>query len=320
MNVLIATVHNGEPSRLAREKVAALAGRDRVGEHVVVGDPANAEIILFVDSPESRQEWSRQGLRTHPFVRAHPGAVFVYDLRDEPLDSLPGLYISMPRRRFDDSRHRAVGPLWLWNDTTAIRNDQPDLLFSFQGRRVQMDQGARRLRSAVLSLRHPRGLVEDTSQHDFFSRDRLAVDAAEATYREILGRSKFVLCPRGAGTSSYRMFETMACGRVPVVLSDEWVAPGGIDWDSCAVRVLERDAADIAARLEALEPAWEQMAEAARVVYDTWFGPEVVFHHAVERCRELRTSGAEGITPQWLIPAYWRAGARHVKYRISALR
>ena len=46
-------------------------------------------------------------------------------------------------------------------------------------------------------------------------------------FRSVMGRSRFVLCPRGKGTSSIRLYEALAYGCVPVIISDDWVAPAG---------------------------------------------------------------------------------------------
>jgi exostosin family protein len=284
---------------------------DRFGEHVLVGDAEEADLILFVDLHQHPGDWRMRALRDHPLVRTFPEKAFVYDERDAPRDELPGVYVAMPRRTFDPRRHRAFGYYRLLNDTRAVRDDRPDLLFSFRGRRVGM------VRSDVLAMSHPRAIIEDTSGQDFFGTKQSELADERSRYRELLGRSKFVLCPRGAGASSLRLFETLACGRVPVVLSDEWMPPAGIDWQSCSVRISESQTNAVAERLEALEPDWPAMSAAAGRVYDEWFAPEVWFHRAVELCRDLMETGSTGLSRQWSNPAAWRAGARHWKAAAS---
>jgi glycosyltransferase involved in cell wall biosynthesis len=310
MNVLLATVADMPWSDRLRAEVTAVARLDRFGVHVLVDDAESADIILMLDAHQHLGDWAMRALRRDRYVRRFPQKVFVYDERDEPRDALPGVYVAMPRKRFDANRHCAGGYYRVKTDTRGVQNADPDLLFSFQGRRVAT------LRNAVLALRHPRGLVEDTSQLDFFAADQVSLDDAQARYRETLGRSKFVLCPRGAGTASFRLFEALACGRVPVVLSDGWVAPAGVDWESCSVRVAERDAALVPERLEKLEPAWPQMSAAARTVYEERFAPEVWLHTVVEDCLELRARGACGVARQLSSLEYWRVGGRHLKHAL----
>ncbi|MGA2470755.1 MAG: exostosin family protein [Solirubrobacteraceae bacterium] len=308
MNVFIATAGDEAWNRELRAEVVAVARRDRFGVHVVVEEPRDSDIVLFVDAHQHLTDWRMHALRTHPLVRARPMAAFVYDERDVPRDLLPGVYVSMPRNRFDAERHRAVGYYWLKTDTTGVRGAVPDLLFSFAGRAT----GG--VRDAVLALRHPRAIVEDTTRYDFFAGDRDELAPAQERYREVIGRSKFVLCPRGAGSASLRLFEALAAGRVPVILSDAWVEPAGIAWASCALCIPERDVAGVPAQLERAEAQWPAMSAAAAAVYDEWFAPDVWFHRVVECCRELGEAGRRGVRRQQFTIGYWRDGARRLRH------
>lgn len=46
-----------------------------------------------------------------------------------------------------------------------------------------------------------------------------------AQYCEIMARSKYALCPRGYGPSSFRICEAMQYNAVPVYISDEFIVP-----------------------------------------------------------------------------------------------
>ena len=311
MKVKLATAIDAPWSRQLVDEIDALARGDRFGAHHLVSDGSEADLILFVDAHQFPSDWSMKMLRNNVLVRAHPEKALVYDERDVPRDLLPGVYVAMPRKRFNRSRQRAFGYYRLTTDTRGARDRSPDLLYSFQGRR------AGRLRDAVLALTHPRAVVEDTSRHDFFGGPSETLAAAQRSYAETLGRSKFVLCPRGAGTASIRLFETLAAGRVPVVISDEWVPPDGIDWSSCSVQIDESDTDSVAERLEAIEPQWPAMAAAAQGVYDEWFAPEAWFHRVAELCRDILEHGETGVARQWVQPETWRAAARHLKARTA---
>ncbi len=316
MKVLLATALDAAWSRQLLSEVREVAGRDRFGAHELVEDAEEADVLLFVDAHQYPADWRMWHLRHHPLVRAHPGKAFVYDERDLPRDLLPGVYVAMPRRRFDPRRQRAFGYSRLVTDTRPAREREPDLLFSFQGRRARGS-----LRDRVLGLSHPRAVVEDTSGRDFFAGAAPAeLEEARSSYLDVVGRSKFVLSPRGAGTASIRLFETLAAGRVPVVISDDWVAPAGIDWDACSVRVAEAEIEAVPARLEALEEDWPAMSEAARRTYDEWFAPDVWFHRVVELCGDILDTGEVGPTRQWTRLQTWRDAARHMKARVAERR
>jgi hypothetical protein len=112
-------------------------------------------------------------------------------------------------------------------------------------------------------------------------------------YRGVLGRSRFVLCPRGRGTSSFRLYETLAAGRVPVVISDEWVAPAGPDWDACCLRWPEGETHGLVDLLEERDRDWPSMSAAAVRTYGDYFATEVCFHRVVDLCRELHEAGCK---------------------------
>ena len=59
--------------------------------------------------------------------------------------------------------------------------------------------------------------------HHHLSLEKRAADLQ--AYRENLRRTITVCCPRGAGLNSIRFFETLATGRIPILISDDCVLP-----------------------------------------------------------------------------------------------
>ena len=64
-------------------------------------------------------------------------------------------------------------------------------------------------------------------------------DSRTLKYNQVLHRSKFSLCPSGAGPNSIRFWESLAAGSIPVLLSDAMCLPED-DW-SCIVCLKEAD-------------------------------------------------------------------------------
>jgi len=62
-------------------------------------------------------------------------------------------------------------------------------------------------------------------------------------YRRLMAWTHFVLCPRGIGNYSYRLYETLASGRIPIIHADHPL-PDGPDWDSLVLRVSDEALAD----------------------------------------------------------------------------
>jgi hypothetical protein len=112
---------------------------------------------------------------------------------------------------------------------------------------------------------------------------------AKADYAEAMRRCRFNLCPRGtvlAGAGS-RLYETMQAARVPVIISDWITLPEGVDWNSCAVRVRERDLLRIPQILREHSDRWAQMAANARRAWETHFSEEAILGELGRQMRVL---------------------------------
>lgn len=64
------------------------------------------------------------------------------------------------------------------------------------------------------------------------------------TFASLLQRSRFAFVPRGDALFSYRLFETMAAGAVPVIFSDGWVLPFSelFEWREFSLHLPEKQA------------------------------------------------------------------------------
>jgi hypothetical protein len=203
--------------------------------------------------------------------------------------------VNISRRWHSPYRTAAGFYLQQFNDfgTNLIRfmpsYEDCDYLFSFVG-----STRTHPVRSRLMSLRHPRAYLEDTSatvapeqqKQPFFMLDYSPDDRRH--YGEIITRSKFVLCPRGYACSTWRLFETMKAGRVPVIISDQWVPPEGPAWEDFSIRVSQKHVARLPEILECYEPNAAAMGSLARKVWEEWFSQETAFHRIVEWCLHLK--------------------------------
>lgn len=95
------------------------------------------------------------------------------------------------------------------------------------------------------------------------------------TFTRLTERSRFTLCPRGFGTTSFRLYEAMQLGSVPVYVSDRHHLPWAdeLDWSRLAVLVRPDEIPDLAERLRAIDEAsYQRMLATIRRVYDDYFG------------------------------------------------
>lgn len=264
-------------------RVRESAEMDKAGRHELVADPEKAEIILFVGSLSS-DYWD---VRRHPLVLSYPDRCFMYHSEDHIFPFLPGVYPSIKTRDMYLKRAMSGGY------SSVLHIDLPFLpfdedcpyLFSFCGsfaappfrRELGRFKGERR------------ALIIDTSAEDRPPLGYHAPGPHRDRYIDVMRKSKFVLCPRGRSLSSWRLFETLRVGRVPVIIADGWSAPQ-IDtpWEHFSVRLRESDVHRIPAVLAGFEAQAPLMASTARKVWEEWFCREVFFSRIVDWCLTIK--------------------------------
>jgi hypothetical protein len=71
-----------------------------------------------------------------------------------------------------------------------------------------------------------------------------AAERPDLHYGAVMADSLFALCPSGTGPNTIRLWEALAAGAIPVVLSDRWAPPGDPAlWQAGTIRVPETAAA-----------------------------------------------------------------------------
>ena len=60
-------------------------------------------------------------------------------------------------------------------------------------------------------------------------------------YNKLLLDSRYSLCPSGSGPNSIRLWESLAVGSIPIILSDLLELPKHKDWDKAVLRIKEQD-------------------------------------------------------------------------------
>jgi hypothetical protein len=236
-------------------------------------DPSEADAILFVENTQF-DDLLFKALLKHPFVELYADKVFMYNEVDRPWDALPGLYCGMTTKNINSNRHRAFAYLSSPNpymDDIHEREFDKRWLYSFVG---SMSHSCRR---PIMRLSDENGYVQDTSDFNVWDTDSAELEIRGQSYANILGDSQFVLCPRGIGSSSFRLFETMQAGRVPVIISDDWEPPSETDW-SFAIKIQERRISSIPGYLKTLQNESEERGQAAREAWELSYAPDTLFN------------------------------------------
>jgi hypothetical protein len=271
-------------------------------------------VILFVESSQNKFRRWRRTLTADQVIGENPEKCFVYDSTARPIPYLPGVYVNMPAHKIESHRVRPVTP---WHAIVApdreapSSNGAPPLLFSFRG------YLSHPVRKEVLALEAPGECIRLTETHRWWDYGSPTDDLDRRTYLEEIRDSAFVLCPRGLGPGSIRLYETMQLGRVPVIIADEWAAPPGIPWHDFSLRVPESRVANIPELLDRFRSDAQEMGRLAREAWERWMKPGPVllraWMDAIEEMISLRPAGwsEKEFHAQWNSQRFWWSNQIH---------
>jgi hypothetical protein len=250
-------------------------------EHTLTDDPRDADLILLIGSFGREHHF----LLDHPLYREFPDKCAVYTEDDNYLPLAPGVYSSA---HIDE--HSRMGRIFSYSYVSRGGQyanpfvpepgelaPEKSLLFSFQGGSTSI------LRKKLFNLKFNRAdcLIENTSTYYHWDLSQPGREDRQRHYANTLATSHFVLCPRGAGAGSIRLFEVMSAGICPVLISDEYQLPPNVDWDSFLIRIRE---SEIGKLPELIEPFRASSAERGRLARAAWlehFAPEKEFNNIV---------------------------------------
>ena len=289
-------------------EMTAQASVGRQSHYEPANSPADADVILYFEPNTLKDRRYARVLSSNLVLREYPNKCFAVDYHDYPIGFMPGIYVGMPRADYDPQRFRAGCYMGQYNTLTTALAEQrwhkPQLLFSFRG------SASHEVREQLFKIELSSGDHSITQTYPWFTH----TDAEKTAYVEEMLNSKFILCPRGQSTTSIRLFETMELGRVPVILSDDWIAPTGPSWPLFSLHVSESRLKELPDILRKAEPQAAEMGEQARLAWEQWFSPQVrvirTLGYAEDIMRLRPAQHDEGIfQSQWLSPAFaWKNG------------
>lgn len=147
------------------------------------------------------------------------------------------------------------------------KDEERDILCSFVGSathpiRIHMYNTLALKEDCVIQIKNWSPTVE---QNDF------------QNFIKIANRSKFLLCPRGYGLNSFRLYEAFQLGCVPVVITDKFFLPweDELDWSEFAVLICEEAINDIYEIISSVPDAYYQsMLNNSMSLYEDYFSLE----------------------------------------------
>lgn len=275
MKIWFTTTENGDNAQVVQH-LLTLARKSIQGEfntrYKLAKSPDEADIIVYIESSSAKLKKYVYALLSEELILKYPNRCFVIDCSDTSWEIMPGCYTALRLSQVNRKRFRSGGYLIEYNPLCEKiyqenKDIEPKLLFSFRG------SASSPFRKKLFEANFSASNISIQQIEKWFnhSTDELLL------YAEEIINSKFVLCPRGICPASIRLFETMRMGRVPIILSDEWVAPEGLAWQDFSIRLSETRIHELPEIIKAYEPDSFKMGNLAREAWENWFSPDVIY-------------------------------------------
>lgn len=286
-NVFILSAYEGNQGNYAYRNVIKSSFFDTYKKYTLVENPVDADFIIFIEHHPDEDPYFFQVLR-HPIYKRYGSKCYLYHDSDHNISLIPTISPSVCNSYFNKRMHHPYHYLEQISNNPYIKyeanqTDNKKYLFSFVGACRTYPE----IRNRIVQLYHGDINIKDTKAFNSWELEDEKRDVYFKGYAQVLAESKFVLCPRGIGPSSYRQYESMKMGIAPVIISDEWVEPTGIDWKSCSVRIAESDINQIESILKSREKDYSKLGENALKQYQKQLSFENQFHFISDAAARL---------------------------------
>jgi len=262
-------------------------------KYSLTSDPESADMILVGNV---REKNGGKKIMNHDLINKYPNKCFSLSDQDSPLILNRGIYASGTKKSKLSFGRVRTGSYTIYGDhhhNPFIQNHsfsnksylEKEYLLTFIGR------NSHRIRDSIFNLKHERPdiYIENSAKRFYLWGRQEYAEKIERQkyYYNILLKSKFSLCPRGAGASSMRLFESMKLGIAPIIVSDEWILPKGPKWNEFSIFIKEKNIRHLEEIVESHSDNYHRMGQKARKAFDEYFAEDVYFNYVIDSCLDI---------------------------------
>jgi hypothetical protein len=252
---------------LNRTRVALLA----TGDVKEVFSPDVADAIIIQEKNSFKNFRYVNELLKDPLVSKYASKFFTINDDDCATGLLKGLYTSLPAFRFDKNIHVAVPYMQFPNEMVFLNNhstdDKPEVIATWRG-----NTKSNRLRTRMIDLLGSKPDVILQTTDSWLNHS----DHEKTDYVNLIKNGCLSLCPSGWAPVSYRIYESMALGRCPVILADAFIPPLGPDWNSFALFYPEAKIQNLYEFLKANSGNYMNLGLTAKKSWETYFSSDKI--------------------------------------------
>jgi hypothetical protein len=295
------------------ELIDGLRAQAKAAGLEVVNTPADADGVIINEAFSFKEQRYVQRLLGDPIAGRFAQKLYTVNFDDCATGLLRGLYSSLPRRRFDSNLHAAI-PYYQYHNALVFSGGATAgpqrFLAAWRGNEI-----SNRIRGRLLDLyrQDPRFALESTASWYNHGEDE------KSRYVAMIVDAQFSLCPGGIAPVSFRIFESMALGRAPVLIADEFVYPQGLDWPAFSLTVPERSVGKLASILHAERHRAAQMGRKAREAWDSHFSRGRILEYFLREISKLIRNAPRSTRAQearrWHSWAMWRTNGWTIPQR-----
>lgn len=235
-----------------------------------VYSPDDADAVIIQERSSYKDFRYINDLLKDPIINKYIDKVFTINRDDCATGLLRGLYTSLPKSRYNPKVHVAVPYMEFPNELIFSKDYKlrtPAYLATWRG-----NTKSNKIRLRMIESLKARPEVRFETTDSWLNHQ---LDEKES-YVDLMLNAKFSLCPAGWAPVSFRIYESMALGRCPVILADDFVPPSGPDWSEFALFYPQKRVSNLYNFLREQEPLSLQLGEKAQAAWKNFFGPQVV--------------------------------------------
>lgn len=288
MNVYFLSAYPIARYNNASVRLVSLSQNDVLKNHKVVNDPDFADLIIFVESHPGCDPYFFEVVKSSVYKK-YNDKCYLYHDSDISLTFLPTVSPSIESKEFIRFFHEPFSYIAQTETNPYIKYNvisiEKSYLFSFIGAsRTNL------IRKQILDLTFDDCYLLDTSDKNSWEISEEDREVYFEKYANICYKSKFILCPRGIGPNSYRLYESLKMGIAPVIISDEWIPQDGPNWKEFSILVKEKDINNIPEILKGRENMHLEMGKLARKAWEDYFSEDKQLHYLIEACSRLHSN------------------------------
>lgn len=247
--------------------------------------PEEADAIILQEKISHKDYKYINILKKDPILGKHLHKTFTINIDDGATGLLKGLYTCLPKKRYDSNIHVAVPYPAFPNElvlNNAIIESSTKHLAGWRG-----SVTSNKIRKKLMDMFSNDADIVFQPSGSWFNHGT----GEKESYVKLIKDAKFSICPKGLAPVSFRIYESMALSRCPVIIADEFIAPAGPNWSSCSIMYPEKKIKHLKVFLESNSLKYKELGENAFKDWNQFFSPEKVPYYYVEKLLNLIESG-----------------------------